>query len=185
MPAAMTTSTGLFICNSSCICRGFRRCIVLRLLYTASPPVARRRGGRTIWNALRVALRIISGKKILNFAFVALCGALQTHFHGRGREGKQQLPCLFPAETSARRSTPSVCSRWSQPPSPRGRQPSQSSLRDASSPEGGAFGHLPVSSAKPPPFGGGGTAQAVTERVRLPLASPTPLPYRIYIERNF
>lgn len=46
MPAAMTTSTGLFICNSSCICRGFRHCIVLRLLYTASPPVARhRRGG--------------------------------------------------------------------------------------------------------------------------------------------
>ena len=34
----------------------------------------------------------------------------------------------------------------------------------ASSPEGGAFWHLPVSRAKPPPFGGGGTAQAVTER---------------------
>ena len=33
---------------------------------------------------------------------------------------------------------------------------------------GGAFGHLPVSSAKPPPFGGGSTAQAVTERVRSP-----------------
>ena len=30
------------------------------------------------------ALRIISGRIILNFAFVALCGALQTHFHGRG-----------------------------------------------------------------------------------------------------
>ena len=29
------------------------------------------------------ALRIFSGKIILNFAFVALCGALQTHFHGR------------------------------------------------------------------------------------------------------
>ena len=41
MPAAMTTSTGLFICVSSCICRGFRRCSILRLLYTASPPVAR------------------------------------------------------------------------------------------------------------------------------------------------
>ena len=36
----------------------------------------------------------------------------------------------------------------------------------ASSPEGGAFRHLPVSRAKPPPFGGGGTAQAVTERVQ-------------------
>ena len=39
-----------------------------------------------------------------------------------------------------RAKTPSVCSLWSQPPSPRGRQPSQSSLRDASSPEGGALG---------------------------------------------
>ena len=37
-------------------------------------------------NALRVALRIFSGRIILNFAFVALCGALQTHFHGRGLE---------------------------------------------------------------------------------------------------
>ena len=48
--------------------------------------------GRTILNALRVALRIISGNFILNFAFVALCGALQTHFHGRGRNGKRHLP---------------------------------------------------------------------------------------------
>ena len=47
---------------------------------------------RTILNALRVALRIISGNFILNFAFVALCGALQTHFHGRGRKGKRHLP---------------------------------------------------------------------------------------------
>ena len=30
------------------------------------------------------ALGIFSGKIIYNFAFVALCGALQTHFHGRG-----------------------------------------------------------------------------------------------------
>ena len=37
------------------------------------------------------ALRIFSGKIILNFAFVALCGALQTHFHGRGRNGKRHL----------------------------------------------------------------------------------------------
>ena len=33
-------------------------------------------------------------------------------------------------------------------------------------PKGGAFRLLPVSRAKPPPFGGGGTAQAVTERVQ-------------------
>ena len=41
------------------------------------------------------ALRIISGKIIYNFAFVALCGALQTPFHGRGRNGKQHLHRRF------------------------------------------------------------------------------------------
>ena len=35
------------------------------------------------------ALGIFSGKIIFVFAFVALCGALQTHFHRKGREGKQ------------------------------------------------------------------------------------------------
>jgi hypothetical protein len=37
------------------------------------------------------ALAMFSGRIILYFAFVALCGALQTHFHGRGRKGKRQL----------------------------------------------------------------------------------------------
>ena len=41
------------------------------------------------------ALAMFSGKIILNFAFVALCGALQTHFHGRGRNGKRQLQHRF------------------------------------------------------------------------------------------
>ena len=41
------------------------------------------------------ALRIFSGKIILNFAFVALCGALQTPFHGRGRGGKLHLQRRF------------------------------------------------------------------------------------------
>lgn len=35
-------------------------------------------------------------------------------------------------------------------------KPSQSSLRDASSPEERAFRHLAVTLPKPPPFGGGG-----------------------------
>ena len=48
----------------------------------------------TIWNVLRCALHIIRGKNILYFAFVALCGALQTHFHGRGRRGKRHLHTL-------------------------------------------------------------------------------------------
>ena len=51
--------------------------------------------GGTIGNALRVALGIFSGKIILSFAFVALCGALQTHFHGRGRNGKRHLQRRF------------------------------------------------------------------------------------------
>ena len=59
---------------------------------------------RTIYNALRVALRIISGKIILNFAFVALCGALQTHFHRWGRKCKLHLQCPLPAEAAALRA---------------------------------------------------------------------------------
>ena len=47
------------------------------------------------------ALRIFSGRIILNFAFVALCGALQTHFHGRGRGGKRHLQRRFLRKRSA------------------------------------------------------------------------------------
>ncbi|MFR9067785.1 MAG: hypothetical protein ACLVJH_13790 [Faecalibacterium prausnitzii] len=50
---------------------------------------------RTILNVLRCALHINSGRIIYNFAFVALCGALQTHFHRRGRNGKRQLQRRF------------------------------------------------------------------------------------------
>ena len=35
------------------------------------------------------ALGIFSGIIIFDFAFVALCGALQTHFHRKGRDGRQ------------------------------------------------------------------------------------------------
>ena len=51
--------------------------------------------GETIFNVLRCALHINSGRIIYNFAFVALCGALQTHFHRRGRNGKRQLQRRF------------------------------------------------------------------------------------------
>ena len=54
-------------------------------------PVSAAGGGRR-----RCTLHIFSGKDIYNFAFVALCGALQTHFHGRGRNGKRQLLRLLP-----------------------------------------------------------------------------------------
>ena len=53
-------------------------------------PVSATGGGRR-----RCTLAIFSGRIIYNFAFVALCGALQTHFHGRGRGGKLHLQCRF------------------------------------------------------------------------------------------
>ena len=37
----------------------------------------------------------IQRKNYFYFAFVALCGALQTHFHGRGRNGKPHLQRRF------------------------------------------------------------------------------------------
>ena len=39
---------------------------------------------KTILNGFRFALAIFSGKIIFNFAFVALCGALQTLFSREG-----------------------------------------------------------------------------------------------------
>ena len=47
------------------------------------------------WRRSSSLLSIFSGKNILNFAFVALCGALQTHFHRRGRRGKRHLQRRF------------------------------------------------------------------------------------------
>ena len=42
------------------------------------------------------ALCTYSAERIIyNFAFVALCGALQTHFHRRGRNGKRHLQRSF------------------------------------------------------------------------------------------
>ena len=49
--------------------------------------------------------------------------------------------------------TNSICSATFCESAALGAEPSQSSLRDASSPEGGAFAHLPVSVDKAPPSG--------------------------------
>ena len=56
-----------------------------------------------IKNALRFALGIFRGKTIYNFVFVALCGVLQTHFHGKTQRqtGDFSAAQLFPQETSA------------------------------------------------------------------------------------
>ena len=82
-------------------------------------------------------------------------GVSVPHFHRRGRGGKRHLHRRFLRKRGAAGDYPlSLLTAFA-----------------VSSPEGGAFWHLPVSRAKPPPFGGGGTAQAVTERVRSPLGS--------------
>ena len=41
------------------------------------------------------ALAMFSRRIILYFAFVALCGALQTHFHRRGHNGQRHLQRRF------------------------------------------------------------------------------------------
>ena len=68
------------------------------------------------------ALRMISGKNIYNFAFVALCGALQTPFHGRGVTESSICSAAFCENAPLRETNP---------------------LR-------GSFLHLPVSTDKAP-----------------------------------
>ena len=52
------------------------------------------------------ALRIFSGKIILNFGFLKSLRTFQKpFFHKRGRNGKRQLPRLLPAEAAARRAS--------------------------------------------------------------------------------
>ena len=52
------------------------------------------------------ALRIFSGKIILNFGFLKSLRTFQKpFFHERGRKGKRQLPRLLPAEAAARRAS--------------------------------------------------------------------------------
>ena len=59
-------------------------------------------------NALRVALRINSGKNIFYFGIAERLRTLRYPiFTGGGRGGKRQLPRWFPAETAARRGKPS------------------------------------------------------------------------------
>ena len=94
--------------------------------------------------AFACALAMFSGRIILNFAFVAACGPLQTHFHGRGRRGKRQLQRRFLRKRGAAGNVFAEFQRA---------EPSQSSLRDASSPEGGALSALTGRCVKAPPSG--------------------------------
>ena len=80
-------------------------------------------------NALRVALGINSGNAIFIVAFVALCGARQTHF------SREELG------TNSLSQSLSVKPQGCLP----GRQPSQSRLAPCQLPRRGSFGYLPVS----------------------------------------
>ena len=73
-------------------------------------------------NALRVALGINSGNSIFIVAFVALCGARQTHFsrEGLGTNSLSQSLSVKP-QGCLPGSTPSVLPLRGNPPSPRGR----------------------------------------------------------------
>ena len=76
---------------------------------------------------------MFSGKNIFISRLSRPAGRSKRYFHGWGRSRKWQL---FGERTL-----------------------SVKAYGFASSPEGGAFWHLPVSRAKPPPFGGGGFAK--------------------------
>ena len=64
--------------------------------------------------ATACALAIISGKIIFIFAFVAPCGALQTHFHGRGRDGDSGICCTRSPAGSCRAATEGPANRRSE-----------------------------------------------------------------------
>ena len=101
------------------------------------------------------ALRIISGKIILNFAFVALCGALQTHFHGRGRKGKRHLQRRFLRKRGAAGKFFASFQRA---------EPSQSRLTACQLPRRGSFFHFRLTPQELPPRGSW-HCEAMTERV--------------------
>ena len=64
--------------------------------------------------ATACALAIISGKIIFIFTFVAPCGALQTHFHGRGRDGDRGICCTRSPAGSCRAATEGPANRRSE-----------------------------------------------------------------------
>ena len=67
------------------------------------------------------ALCTYSAERIIyNFAFVALCGALQTHFHGKGRRGEMAGAALLSAKAQHGGGALPVCTliRRYAPPSP-------------------------------------------------------------------
>ena len=84
----------------------------------------------TIWNALHVALGIFSGIGFFIRDSEKPAGFSESPFHGWGREGKRQLQRRFLRKRGAAEE---ACTGFQRA------EPSQSSLRDASSPERGSF----------------------------------------------
>ena len=72
--------------------------------------------GRDDLNWLPLRSSHLQRNNYFYFAFVALCGALQTHFHGRGRNGKRQMQRRFLRKRGAAGNTPSVFAAQSQLP---------------------------------------------------------------------
>ena len=82
---------------------------------------------------LRCALHILSGRIIFISRLSRSAERSKRYFHGRGRDGKRQLQRRFLRKRGAA-----------------GDEPSPSSLRDATSPEGGSLLCLPADGEKLP-----------------------------------
>ena len=90
------------------------------------------------------ALAIFSGKIILNFGISERLRAFRYPIFTRGVVEENGICRATFCESAA---------LWERLSWPLAGKPSQSSLRDASSPEGGAFMHLTISADKAPPLG--------------------------------
>ena len=90
------------------------------------------------------ALRIFSGKIIYISRLSRPAGRSKRYFHGRGRGGKRQVQRRF----LRKRGAAEEASAWRKRA-----EPSPSSLRDATSPEGGGFALLTGRWRKAPPSG--------------------------------
>ena len=75
---------------------------------------------KRIENGFRCALAIVSGRIIFNFAFVALCGALQTLFSREGSQRQTAIPTPLSAKARRGGKVLPVCAliRRCAPPSP-------------------------------------------------------------------
>ena len=137
-------------------------------------------GRRTIWNGLRFALALISGKNIFICSSETPAGVSELLFHELGRGGKRQLQTLT--------GSPSQSNPSDLPALPKGEPlaihanftslPRPLPLGEVDATNGSrrrGRGHLPPPQ-KSSPIGGAGTPLGVTERVGVPLRADFPRP---------